>query len=309
MTTSPGIDRRSLLRVTGAAMTALVAAACGGRSVPTLRVASGEQGGLFFEFANLLAGAAEGSGVRLEPLESDGSVENLETMTTGRAELALTLLDVAEDNRERLGLTAIGRVYENYFQVAVRRDSPVATIADLAGRTVSVGAPGSGAALLSTRVLAAAGLTDAVRPVQQTMQAAADALARGTIDAAMWAGGLPTPVFTRVAGGIRLLDLGTVGDPMRRRYGGVYEPVAIPEGTYGAHPAVTTVGVMNLLVVRRDVSDESVAAVVDLLLDRSASLVPPQAVGSQFLDAQSLILTGSVPLHPGAAAQYRRRHG
>jgi hypothetical protein len=37
--------------------------------------------------------------------------------------------------------------------------------------------------------------------------------------------------------------------------------------------------------------------------------VPAQATGSQFLDRQSLIVTAGVPLHPGAAAAYRRHHG
>ena len=58
-----------------------------------------------------------------------------------------------------------------------------------------------------------------------------------------------------------------------------------------------------------DVADGVAAAMVDLLLDDSSALVPAQAIGSQFLDAQSLIQTGPVALHPGAAAEYRRRHG
>ncbi len=309
MSDGPRIDRRTVLRASSA-LALLAAAGCRTGAPPTLRLAAGEHGGLFFEFAGLLDDAASaGSDLRVEVLETDGSVTNLETMAAGRAELALSLLDVAEDERHRLGLVAVGRVYENYFQIAVRADSPIVAVADLAGRTVSVGAPGSGAALLSSRVLAIAGLSETVRPVQQTMQTAAASLAAGTIDAAMWAGGLPTPVFMQRAGGIRLLDLGGVIGAMRRQYGSVYEAVAIPEGTYGSHPAVTTVGVVNLLLARRDVPDARIAAVVDLLLDRSPDLVPTQAVGSQFLDAQSLIVTGSVPLHPGAADRYRRRHG
>lgn len=46
-----------------------------------------------------------------------------------------------------------------------------------------------------------------------------------------------------------------------------------------------------------------------LLVGRAAELVPEQALGTQYLDVRSLIDTGKVPLHPGAAAEYRRLHG
>jgi hypothetical protein len=37
--------------------------------------------------------------------------------------------------------------------------------------------------------------------------------------------------------------------------------------------------------------------------------VPEQALGTQFLDARSLIGTTTIPLHPGAAETYRVLHG
>lgn len=141
------------------------------------------------------------------------------------------------------------------------------------------------------------------------MRSAAAQLAAGEVDAAMWAGGLPTPAFADAEADIRLLDLGPVVATLRQRYGTIYEPVSVPANVYGSHPAVTTVGVANLLLARRDVPDTLAAGMVDVLLDDPSSLVPAQAIGSQFLDAQSLIQTGTVPLHPGAAAEYRRRHG
>lgn len=310
------IDRRTALRGAGAlaAMfaTSSVSTACQRRPDTELRLAAGELGGFFWEFASLLAAAADRStSPRIRPLQSNGSADNLEALRTGRADLAMSLSDTAFDYVGRDRLTAVGRVYENYFQVAVRGDSAIRSIGDLRGRVVSVGAPGSGAVALSERVLSAAGLSapGAVRPVEQSMRDAADALRRGTVDAAMWAAGLPTPAFASAPADIRLLDLTSVVPGLQASFGPVYEPVAVPAGVYGTHPAVTTVGVANLLLARPDVADDAVAAVVDLLLDDSSSLVPSQAVGSQFLDAQSLILTGSIPLHPGAAREYRRRHG
>ncbi|WP_055477148.1 TAXI family TRAP transporter solute-binding subunit [Gordonia sp. HS-NH1] len=305
------VDRRTVLRG-GCGLGALILlSACGTERGAPVRLAAGESGGFFWEFAGLLAAAADRSGAPpVRPRQSGGSAENLDALADGSAELALSLSDTAVERADPR-LTALGCVYENYFQVAVRADAPIATVADLRGRVVSVGAPGSGAAGLSERVLAAAGLApdSDIRPVRQTMRDAGAALASGAVDAVMWAGGLPTPAFTDPRVPIALLDLGGVVAALRRRFGPAYEPVRIPADIYGRHPAVTTVGVANLLLARRDVPDATAAAIVDLLLDESAHLVPAQAIGSQFLDAQSLILTGSVPLHPGAAEEYRRRHG
>ncbi|MGW8812523.1 TAXI family TRAP transporter solute-binding subunit [Gordonia terrae] len=305
------VGRRTMLRGATGLGALLLVSACGTERGAPVRLAAGESGGFFWEFAGLLAAAADRSGAPpIRPRRSGGSAENLDALAEGSADLAMSLSDTAIE-RANPQLTALGCVYENYFQVAVRADSGIATIADLRGRVVSVGAPGSGAAGLSERVLVAAGL-DAdrdIRPVRQTMRDAGTALATGAVDAVMWAGGLPTPAFTDLRVPIGLLDLGGVVAALRREHGPAYEPVRIPADIYGRHPAVTTVGVANLLLARRDVPDATAAAVVDLLLDDSAHLVPSQAIGSQFLDAQSLILTGPIPLHPGAAREYRRRHG
>lgn len=291
---------------------ALAVPACQGRPDVELRLAAGESGGFFWEFSGLLAAAADRAGAaRITPLHSEGSADNLEALRGGRAELALSLIDTAYESPDRDLLTAVGCVYENYFQVAVRGDSPVGSTEELRGRRVSVGAPGSGAAALSARVLAAAGLSRPgdIRGVELSMRDAADELAAGTVDAVMWAGGLPTPAFTGTDADIRLLDLGAVVARLRESFGTTYEAVPVPADVYGRHPAVTTVGVANLLLARRDVAADAIASIVDVLIDDSAELVPAQAVGSQFLDAQSLILTGDIPLHPGAAREYRRRHG
>jgi TRAP transporter TAXI family solute receptor len=305
-------DRRTALRGAGVLGAVLATSACRVRPDAELRLAAGESGGFFWEFSGLLAAAADRAGAaRITPLPSEGSTDNLEALRSGRAELALSLIDTAYESPDRDLLTAVGCVYENYFQVAVRGDSPIVSTGDLRGRLVSVGAPGSGAASLSARVLAAAGLSGPgdIRGVELSMRDAADGLAAGTVDAVMWAGGLPTPAFTQTGVDIRLLDLTAVVAGLRRSFGTTYEAVPVPADVYGRHPAVTTVGVANLLLARRDVADDAVAGIVDVLIDDSAELVPAQAVGSQFLDAQSLILTGAIPLHPGAAREYRRRHG
>lgn len=304
-------SRRTALQAGLLALSAAVVGACTSDPPMQLRLAAGEVGGFFWEFAGLLSDAAAETDVaEVVPLTTAGSVDNLEALGSRQAELALTLMDAAYSHPSA-ELTAVGCVYENYFQVAVRADSAIESMDDLRGRNVSIGAPGSGATEVSQRVLRAAGLAEggAVEQVQLPMSSAADALSSNEVDAVMWAGGLPTPAFARPRAAIRLLDLGTVVADLRREFGTAYEAVRVPANVYGEHPEVTTVGIPNLLLAHPDVPDLVVAALVSVLLDQSSDLVPGQAIGSQFLDARSLVMTGGIPLHPGAEQEYRRRHG
>lgn len=304
-------SRRTALRAGVVSLTAVAMGACATDPPMQLRLAAGEVGGFFWEFSGLLSDAAAGlSEVEVVPLTTSGSLDNLYALISGRAELAMTLIDAAYSHPST-DLAAVGCVYENYFQVAVRADSTILAASDLRGRRVSTGAPGSGATVLSHRILDAAGVSgpDAVREVQLSMKAAATALSDNEIDAVMWAGGLPTPAFADPRSEIRLLELGSLVPNLRRAFGTAYEAVPVPANVYGSHPEVTTVGIPNLLLAHPDVPNRVVAALVSVLLDRSSALVPGQAIGSQFLDARSLVMTGGIPLHPGAEEEYRARHG
>ncbi|MFJ2111439.1 TAXI family TRAP transporter solute-binding subunit [Streptomyces sp. NPDC087850] len=332
-----GPARRRVLRtaggvVLGGTLDALVAAdsarpesGLGGR----LRIAAGEPAGLYYEFGQLLATQLRAVSPRLEcrTLATDASVANLRLVHHGGAEVAITLADTAwaaltgaAPFGRPLPLRALGRVYENYIQLVVRADSPVRTLAGLAGHTLSLGAPGSGAAVTGGRLLRAAGLTPGagIRVRHLSMSDAQRALVAGTIDAMLVAGGVPLTILARLdAGfGIRLLPLGSflpaLRSPAPRRpapNAAVYHRVTVPHGTYRAVDAVSTIGVPNLLMCRPDLPDAVAAGIVRVLVGRAGRLVPAQAAGAQFLDIRSLIDTAGTPLHRGAAAAYRELHG
>ncbi|WP_181697319.1 TAXI family TRAP transporter solute-binding subunit [Nocardia sp. GTS18] len=302
------MTRRRMLVLSALASAAVFGCGTGKRS--TVRLASGEDGGFYFAFARLLATAAanETDTVRIEPVETAGSQQNLRMVAAGEVETALALADSVGDFGNRV--LALGRVYENYLQLAVRADSGIEQVADLRGRRVNLGAAGSGAALTGARLLTAAGLDPATDVVTEhrPLREATRALTEGAIDALLWAGGVPTAALT-VPDPMRLLDLGALVAPMRAEYGPVYDHVAIPADAYPGSPAVHTIGVTNLLLATATLPDETAAAIVELLLWHADALVPAEAAGTQFLDGRFLIGTGTVPLHPGAAEVYRRWHG
>ncbi|MEC3917361.1 TAXI family TRAP transporter solute-binding subunit [Nocardia sp. CDC160] len=303
------ISRRAVLRgaaglAVGAALpTGLVGCSRGGGE-RVVRLAAGEAGGFYHAFALLLARAAAGSGLRIEVTATAGSLDNLTLLARGDADCALVLADSLVEDPDRP--PAVGRVYENYLQLAVAVDSPYRGVADLRGARVNLGAAGSGATHIGEKLLTAAGvdLTE-VTVTHLPLRDAAAEVSGGRLDALLWAGGLPTAALNP----LRLLDLDPLTAVMRERFGYLYDPVLIPAGTYPNTAAVHTIGVANLLVATPTLPDATVGALTEVLLTHADSLVPSEAAGTQFLDARSLIGTGSVPLHPGAAAVYRRHHG
>ncbi|MBB4683646.1 TAXI family TRAP transporter solute-binding subunit [Amycolatopsis jiangsuensis] len=281
-------------------------------------IAAGEAGGFYLAFADVLATELNRAEPRLRcvALATEASVENVGRVRDGTADLGLVLADVAQSALagtapfpEAVPLRALGRVYENYLQLVVRAADQHSELTALAGRPVSFGAAGSGAAQLAERVFATAGVP--VRAVHLRLADALAALRDRRIDALVWSGGVPTPALADLnrTTPLALLPLASALPRLRQAHGPLYEQVQVPADAYRGVGALATIGVANLLVCSPGLPADVAAAVVRVLTRRAAELVPAQAVGTQFLDVRTLIGTRPVPLHPGAAGTYRSLHG
>ncbi|MCE3244691.1 MAG: transporter solute receptor, family [Arthrobacter sp.] len=307
--------------------------ACTSENRPaTVTVAGGEPGGFYLEFSTLLAESLQRHGVadRAVALTTGGSLDNLDNLLTGKATFAVALADAAAQQLaakrpSSAGIAALGKVYENYVHCVVRRNSGIRDFSQLAGRTVAVGQPGSGTSLITPRLIEAAGLKSlpaggspggspgrkTVTVMNLGLNDGLQALQAGSVDALFWSGGVPTAAISAAnkETGLGFLDLSALIPALRTRYGIFYDRVLIPEGGYEGTSAVWTVGVANLLLCRNDLDDGTVRRTVELLVDHAQELVPRSSLGVQFLSPESLINTAGLPLHPAAAAAYRKLHG
>ena len=330
---SQGLSRRGVLRAGLAAAVAGIMApglgACTAEARPgLLTVAGGEPGGFYLEFSTLLAATLERHGVaeRAVVEETGGSLDNLELLRAGRVDFAVALADAAARQATAHDavpgqVVALGKVYENYVHAVVRKDSGIRSFAELAGRTVAVGQPGSGTSLITPRLIEAAGLTPASGRSPASLKTITvrnlglndglAALRNGSVDAMFWSGGVPTAAIAAAHQelGLALLDLSDLLPGLRARYGAFYDRVLIPAGSYVGMPAVLTIGVANLLLCRMDLDERTVRRTVELLVGHPEELIPRSSVGVQFLSQESLINTAGIPLHPAAADAYRALHG
>ncbi len=318
-----GTAGRRRWRAVLAAGALLAVAACGGEGAGRtgaaggqggrLSIATGGTSGVYYVYggglANVISKNLPGTAATAEA--TSASVDNMRLIDAKRSNLAFVLADTATDAvRGRESFTApvkaaaLAQLYTNYTHVVAKAGTGIDTVADLRGKRVSIGSPGSGTEVIALRVLEAAGL-NADRDLRKAglgVGESVGALRDGTIDAFFWSGGLPTAGVTDLATSDRIVLLPTAQylSALQGKYGQAYQRDVIPSGTYkGVDRQVEVVGVPNLLVVNQEMPEEQAYQITRLLFTQKDALVAvhPEAKN---LDVQRGRQTGEVPLHPGA---------
>src|SRR5262249_35069577 len=147
---------------------------------------------------------------------------------------------------------ALGRIYEDYLHLVVRKDRRINRVTDLRGHRISIGAPGSGTELISGRLLSVAGIPLSDLHVERLNPGvAAEAARSGRLGGMIFAGGIPTAAIATLAHQVPivLLELGYLVPGLRERFGEVYVERTIPASTYGLGAPTVTFGIANYLVV------------------------------------------------------------
>lgn len=319
----------ALLVLTGAAVTA-----CGGRQdAPTadsggeitcevsgdtrVSIATGNATGVYFSLGNAFAeqiSDATAGKVKATAAETGASVQNIQQLVSGTYQVAFSLADTAADAVEGKGsfdgkeqpVQALSRIYPNYTQVIVRNDAGIATIADMRGKRVSTGSPGSGTEVIANRLLEAAGLNPSADVSAQRLDLTktVDGMKDGSIDALFWSGGLPTPgitdLFTSARNDVTFLDI-TPELPKMQEISQVYEEGVIPAATYGLPADAKTIVVPNLLLVRDDLDANLACVLTKTLFERQPQLA--EVVGAaKGIELENARNTDPVPLNRGAEA-------
>lgn len=314
----PAIGRRGVLR--GLAALAAVAAlpgvsGCGSPFADRrLTIAAGVQPGVYFQLASALAAVWQerlGLGAAPRVLDTAGSVDNLDRLADGSADVIFSQVDTAAERPEAADLRALARIYDDALHVVVRRESPWQRLGDLRGAKVSIGPATSGYHVAARRVLTAAGV-DADRDLHTSTLGLPDSIAGlrdGGLDAFFWFGGVPTSGISELATAtpIRLLDLTDVLESMRVSYP-VYAAGTVPASAYDTGGPISTLFVRNLLLVRASIDDDLAAALVEAMLAEQSRLATTSPAALT-IDSRSAIGTQPIPLHPGAERFYRAGKG
>ncbi|MBI4954956.1 MAG: TAXI family TRAP transporter solute-binding subunit [Myxococcales bacterium] len=277
--------------------------------VETLRFAAGPRGGEGFVFAEALSRLLTDLEVdlRLDILETEGAVENLEMLEGGRAELAAVQNDVPIPPRAR----TIAYLYPQMFHLIVRADSDIRTPADLAGKRVGTTQVAGASSRSLSELLAHYGLTEAHLTVSHhTSKELVAGFLASELDAVFRTDRVGEPGSTNIltTGLARLVPVDQ-GAAMRlsRPY---LESHFIPKGAYrAAGPVVPeadlpTVGVQTVFLARVGVDDAAIHALAELLLEHRRELSALFPAGAATIEPAAAAFHPAV--HPGAAAYFAR---
>ncbi|MCA8865793.1 MULTISPECIES: TAXI family TRAP transporter solute-binding subunit [unclassified Halomonas] len=283
-------------------------------SAQQLSIATGGTGGVYYPigggFAEMINNHIEGAQATAEV--TGASVENMGLIMRGDADLALVLADTAYqaytgtddfEGRQIENTRALASVYPNAVQLVTLAESDIESIADLAGKRVSVGAPGSGTELNARALLEANGISyEDFTPQRLNFNETADAIRDGDIDAGFWSVGPPTSSILNLAAtrDIRLIGLSDEEVANAQEEEAVFAPYELAAGMYdGMDEAVQTIGIPNVLVVNADMDEELAYQLTQLLFENTDELIAVHPAAND-TTVEFTMESTPVPLHPGA---------
>ena len=300
--------------------------AIAGTSVAQTRIsiATGGTGGVYYPLgggiANVLTKYVPNMQATAEV--TGASVDNMKLVGAGKAEVGFTMADTAwdayqgqdkfKDNKQ--AVRALVVFYPNLTHVVTVEGKGINTMADLKGKRISTGAPGSGTEVMAFRILEAYGI-DKDKDVKRERLSVAEsvnALKDGKIDALIWVGGIPTPAITDLAATpntkIKLIDHADAVDKMRAKYGPLYVKDTIAAKSYpGQEKENTNLTVWNILVVNEKADEKVVYDIVKTMFEKKAEIVAVHKDAS-YLALENQLTGGSpIPFHPGALRYFKEK--
>ena len=315
---------KKLLSFVLAAVMVLSLVACGGTNdtakATKMTMGTGGTSGTYYGYGGVLGQYIKNNaGIDVVVVSTDGSKANIQGIDAGDYQLGTVQSDVMayawEGTRsfESDGALSSFRVVAGLYAESVQlvtMDPEIKSVADLAGKSVSIGAPGSGVYFNAIDVLTAAGLTeDDIKAQYQSFADSADALKDGKIDAAFIVAGAPTPAITELcttnAAYLVPID-GDIADKLMADCP-FYTAYTVPAGTYpGQEADVTTVTVKATLIVDANASEDDVYALTKAIFDNIDAIKAENAKGAE-LSIENATSGMTAPFHKGAAKYFAEK--
>ena len=293
------------------------------QTINRISIATGGTGGVYYPLgggmANILSKYVPGLQVTAEV--TGGSIDNLKLIGAGKSEVAFTMADSGWDalngvdkfKDSKVNARTLMVLYPNRLHVVTIEGSGISKLADLKGKRLSTGSPGSGTEVMAFRLFEAVGIDKDkdVKRERLSVSESVNALKDRKIDALIWSGGVPTAALSDLAATpgikIKLIDHGDAAEAMNKKYGPLYTKGTIPAKSYqGQDTATTNVDVWNLLVASDKMSDQMAYDIVKTVFEKKPELV------NVHRDAEAIALesqggTSPLPYHPGARKYFEER--
>ncbi|MDD4104866.1 MAG: TAXI family TRAP transporter solute-binding subunit [Eubacteriales bacterium] len=286
-------------------------------AVDVLTMGTGGTSGTYYAFGSEIASLWNNNieGIEVAAQPTGASKANIVAITDGEFQLGWSQNDTISyaynadpvhfEGQTFDGFYAIAALYPEAVQIAVAADSDIKSVADLKGKKVSVGAPGSGTFINAVQVLESAGLTlDDISQYDQSFGESADAFQNLQLDAFFVVAGVPNTgiISADIKRPVRLLSLTPEQDEALKSKYAFYVDVTVPANTYSGVTEDTVIpSITAVIIVSKDLSEEVVYNLTKTLFEKAGDMTHAK---SKELDPEFAVQGVPCPIHPGAAKYY-----
>lgn len=316
-----------MLRSIKVALALVAAAGLAGAAIAqqkTMAIGTGGTGGVYYPLGGAIANVLSKTLPNMQATAevTGGSVDNLKLIASGQSEMGFTMADAAADafkgedkfKSGKVPLQTLLVVYPNRMHVVTVEGSGINTMADLKGKRVSTGSPGSATEVMAFRVIEAAGF-DKDKDMKRERLGVAEsvnAIKDRKIDAFFWVGGIPTAAVTDLAATpgmkIKMIDHADLAEKMNAKYGKLYSASKIPASVYpGMDKDNANTEVWNIIVTGNKMSDDDAYNIVKTLVEKKADIVAVHKEAESFSLDNQVQERSPVPFHPGALKYFKEK--
>ncbi|HWK71656.1 TAXI family TRAP transporter solute-binding subunit [Pollutimonas sp. M17] len=289
-----------------------------------ISIATGGTGGVYYPIGGGIASVLSKKvpGMEATAEVTGGSVDNLKLIDGDASYIGLSMADAGQDaykgenkfKGHKVPLRTLMILYPNRMHVVTVEGRGINTVADLKGKHISTGSPGSATEVMAFRMLEAAGL-DKDKDVKRERLSVAESVngvKDNKIDAFFWVGGLPTAAVTDLANTpgtkIKMIDNADLVPAMNKKYGNLYVEDTIPKATYrGMDADNKQATVMNILVANEKMSDETAYNIVKTIFESRDELIAVHKDTAEFKLENQKSAASPIPFHPGAIKYFTER--
>ncbi len=286
-----------------------------------MAMGTGSPTGTYYAYGGILGQYIKNNaGISVNAVSTGGSKDNIQGIDVNDYQLGTVQSDVMHyawqgtRSFEEEGKIATFRTIAGLYAEAVQlvtTNPDIKSVADLKGKKVSIGAPGSGVYFNAMDILAAAGLTEKdINPQYLNFDQSSDGLKDGKIDAAFIVAGAPTPAITELCmtnSKTRIVPIdGDIAQKLMKD-NTFYSVYKIPAGTYENQAAeIATVTVKATLIVSASATEDDVYKITKAIFDNIDAITKEHAKGAE-LSLQNATEGLTVPFHAGAAKYFKEK--
>ena len=292
----------------------LVAFPAFGQRKTELLMGTASMGGAFYPvgqgIANLVTKYSKS--YSMVPVVTGGAVENPRLLDSGDVDIAITNANIAyfawagtSPYTKKIDITCLASLYPSVLHMAVPVNSSINDFGDLKGKRVAVGPAGGGTLDILKVLLDEYGMT--MKDITPSYLAYGDGfsqMADGNVDAAFALSGYPAAAVMQTIATKEIKFIEVQPDKLAsimKKYP-YYTDITIGKDVYKTRKDPVVIGVQNVLIVKRNFSEEAVYQITKALFDNLPEFAAANANAKQ-IDVKKASQV-PIPLHPGAERFY-----